>query len=284
MKKIINVVIYMILFLVVYLYCSNLNKNFSHTEVVFNEFKEKEYVDEDLNNYVLGVLACEMPALYSEEALKAQAIAIRTFALVIGDYKNSKGQCFISEEEMKQKWNNNYQKYHLKLKNIVNATNNLVVNKDDKLLKTFYFSTSNGYTIDSENVFNVTGIKSVESKWDLQSKDYKKTVEKSKSELKQILGDFNNITISKKDKTNHVEKVLIDKRELSGIEFRKKLNLRSTDFVIENKDDKYIITTYGYGHGVGMSQNGANELAKLGFNYEYILKYYYGDIEIKKYV
>ena len=91
-----------------------------------------------------------------------------------------------------------------------------------------------------------------------------------------------NIGEIKRNNTNHVELVKVDNKEYTGIEFRKKLNLRSTDFEITINNDEYIFTTYGYGHGVGMSQYGASYLAKQGYNYEEILKYYYGNIEFIK--
>ncbi len=101
--------------------------------------------------------------------------------------------------------------------------------------------------------------------------------------LEELLGFFNSINVGKRNATNHVEEVIIDNKTVSGIEFRKLLNLRSTDFEISEKNGFYEITTRGYGHGVGMSQFGANMLAKENKTYEEILKYYYGNIELKNY-
>ena len=84
----------------------------------------------------------------------------------------------------------------------------------------------------------------------------------------------------KRNSTNRVESIIINGKKFTGIEVRKTLGLRSTDFVIKLNENDINITTYGYGHGVGMSQYGANYLANQGFNYEYILKYYYKDVII----
>lgn len=248
--------------------------------------KNTDY-DVELEEYIMGVIACEMPALYEEEALKAQAIASRTYAL----YKSNKNiklltttsdQCYIDENKMKEKWGNDYKLYYEKIKNIVMSTKGIVMLKNNELFKSFYFSTSNGYTESSQTVFKEENLISVESPWDIDTKNYFKEVVYKKQDLINILGDFETIKIISRNNTNHVEIVQVDNKKYTGIEFRKLLNLRSTDFEIEVKDNTYTIKTYGYGHGVGMSQTGANELAKKGKDYKYILNYYYNGVELKK--
>ncbi len=151
------------------------------------------------------------------------------------------------------------------------------------MFKSFYFSTSNGYTESSLTVFKEGNLESVSSPWDKENKNYEVTTSFEKSMLEELLGFFNSINVGKRNATNHVEEVIIDNKTVSGIEFRKLLNLRSTDFEISEKNGFYEITTRGYGHGVGMSQFGANMLAKENKTYEEILKYYYGNIELKNY-
>ena len=151
------------------------------------------------------------------------------------------------------------------------------------MLKTSYFSTSNGYTIDSLSVFNDDSTTSVQSLFDKESKEYYKETIISKNDLINKLGNFSNIVIKDRDETNHVISVCIDNSCISGIDFRKKLNLRSTDFDIKVNNDEYTFITYGYGHGVGLSQSGANYLANKGYTYSDILNYYYKDIEISYY-
>ena len=91
-----------------------------------------------------------------------------------------------------------------------------------------------------------------------------------------------NIQSIERNNTNHVSTITINNKIYTGIQFRKLLNLRSTDFTIQKQDNNYIITTIGYGHGVGMSQYGANQMAKNGSNYKEILNHYYENTEISE--
>lgn len=240
--------------------------------------------NQELENYIKSVVACEMPALYNQEALKAQAVAARTYALYqksVGKGTISKDdQCYLSEAKMKSKWGNNKDKYYKLISDAVDSTSLQVMKKNGHLFKSYYFSTSNGYTENSTSVFGEGDLISVESIWDKTSKGYEVTTTFSKDDITNKIGIFDNIVILKRNSTNHVEQVSIDSKTITGVEFRKLLGLRSTDFDINIIEGNYAITTYGYGHGVGMSQYGANELAKQGKSYKEILKYYYGNIEI----
>ena len=280
-KKTISLILVTASILTLYNYFKNLSFIDKYI-IIQNKYIEENIV---LENYIIGVVACEMPALYNDEALKAQAIAARTYASYQSDNNiklltTTDDQCYITEGEMKEKWGHDFETYHKKIKNIVNSTKGIVMNKNNKLFKSFYFSTSNGYTENSQTVFKEENLKSVNSSWDKTSKNYYKEIEFTKENLENILGQFTNIKIIKRNKTNHVEEIKIDNKIMTGIEFRKKLKLRSTDFEIEKKDKIYTIKTYGYGHGVGMSQYGANELAKKGYTYEEILDYYYSEIDL----
>lgn len=276
MKKLILVVISIISLYFLYNYFIYIKDTYAY--VIVEDEKEASMIED----YLVRVVSCEMPALYEDEALKAQAIASRTFYLYQGSI-SSTDQCYLTDEEMLDKWGDDLDKYLNKIKALVQSTENKVMYKNNKLFKSFYFSTSNGYTEDSMYVFSEGNIESVESPWDKNSKNYEYKIILTKEEIVNIIGSFSNIEIISRNDTNHVEYVLIDDEQVTGIEFRNKLGLRSTDFIIEETNGIYTITTYGYGHGVGMSQYGANELAKLGYSYEEILKYYYGDIEIKNY-
>lgn len=290
-ESIINASIYIVMILLLigyYMYVNLETKEQKTKEEVTTQISIIEInTDEELEKYLVGVVACEMPALYETEALKAQAITSRTYALYQRDEKNvsltNQDQCIKTEEELKETWKDNYDEYYNRIQNAVNDTKGTVMKKDDKLFKSFYFSTSNGFTEDSITVFKEGNISSVSSPWDKENKKYEVVVYFEKEKLSEVLGDFNTIEITKRNTTNHVEEVKVDDKIYSGIEFRKLLNLRSTDFEINRVNDTYEIKTRGYGHGVGMSQFGANMLAKDSKTYEEILKYYYGDIELKKY-
>lgn len=290
-ESIINASIYIVMILLLigyYMYVNFETKEQKTKEEVTTQASIIEInTDEELEKYLVGVVACEMPALYETEALKAQAVTSRTYALYQRDERNvsltNQDQCIKTEEELKETWKDKYDEYYNRIQNAVNDTKGTVMKKDDKLFKSFYFSTSNGFTEDSITVFKEGNISSVSSPWDKENKKYEVVVYLEKEKLNEVLGDFNTIEITKRNTTNHVEEVKVDDKIYSGIEFRKLLNLRSTDFEINQVNDTYEIKTRGYGHGVGMSQFGANMLAKDSKTYEEILKYYYGDIELKKY-
>ncbi len=233
-----------------------------------------------------------MPALFEEEALKAQAIAVRSYVLSKNNNldENIKitstinDQVYISKDEMVAKWGINYNQYYEKIKKQVIDTKQLVLKKNNKIVKSYYFSMSNGYTQDSQKVFGDDSLKSVESKWENDSlSNFIVSIEYSQEKITKLLNlSEENISITNinRSNTNHVDNLKVNNILFTGIEFRKLLKLRSTDFTITNQNDKYIITTKGYGHGVGMSQYGANQMAKLGYNYQEILKHYYKDTEI----
>lgn len=293
MRKKLYLLVVPILGLNLYWFFSFFNESFKNIEnqqekiTVIGEENEKTTID--IEEYIIGVVACEMPALYHEEALKAQAVASRTYAYYLLEHNkntvltDTTDQCYIDKTQMQEKWGNNYEKYYQKIKTAVEATNKIVMINDNKLFKSFYFSTSNGSTLDSITVFQEGNIKSTSSSWDKDSKEYEKTVSFTKEELIKKLGNFKEINIKSRDKTNHVTKVQVDSKTYSGIEFRKLLGLRSTDFDITIDNTNYIITTRGYGHGVGMSQYGANYLASSGSTFKEILKYYYNDISFLSY-
>lgn len=243
----------------------------------------------DLNDYVTGVVASEMPALFNEEALKAQAVAARSFAT--SKIENNfleltsgiSDQVYSPNFKLKEKWNDDYNKYYNKIYNCVKSTHNEVIKRDNKILRTYYFSMSNGYTENSQTVFNDTTFTSVKSLENENTPNYKFQKTFSSSDLNKLLNissiDIQNI---ERNATNHVKSITINNKTYTGIEFRKLLNLRSTDFTIEKQDNNYIITTIGYGHGVGMSQYGANQMAKEGSSYKEILNHYYENTEISE--
>lgn len=295
MKNKILIIIIMCLIFIYITMCFSKKETFflPNNEVQVRLKIDEEIVSMNLENYIIGVVAAEMPALYEKEALKAQAVAARTYAL----YKIEKNdqeydltvsvnnQMFNDETTLKEKWAEKYTEYYLKIKDAVEETRNLVLKSNGEIICAYYFSTSNGKTENAVNVFGTTldYAFSVDSKWDKKVKNYEVTTNYEKSTFCQLLNiDCQNINISniKINDTNHVDNLQVNNKLFSGIEFRKLLNLRSTDFDIE-VEDKVYITTRGYGHGVGMSQNGANEMAKEGYSYEEILMHYYKNTTIE---
>lgn len=266
------------------------------------KIKDKENNIKDLNveEYLIGVLAAEMPASFELEALKAQAVAARTFALYKIEHTKNQDynvlttvtdQSYITKEEMQEKWQTEYDKYFTKIKQAVEETKDEVMFYQGKIIESFYFAMSNGKTEDCATVFqeDLPYITTVESKWDNeQLKNFLVTTEFSKQEFceKLSLNNCQEIKIGeiKKSETNRIISITVNNQVFLGTEFRRLLGLRSTDFEIKEDNGKMIITTKGYGHGVGMSQYGANGMAKEGSSYKDILNYYYKDITIKKMV
>ena len=249
--------------------------------------------DMSFNDYLTGVVGCEMPASFNYEAIKAQAIASRTFALNYIDNNTikitSKAQCYSNSPTLKEKWKDNYDKYLNIIKSSILDTNNLVITYNNSLIKSYYFAISNGKTATAKSVFNeeLPYLDSVDTSFDQNVNKFEVTNNYSYENFCKLLNISPcNINISNiiRDDSNRILSLYINNILYEGTTLRKILSLRSTDFEIKCLDDQIEITTKGYGHGVGMSQYGANYLASIGYNYQEILKYFYKDIEINKYI
>lgn len=243
-----------------------------------------------LEDYIVGVVSCEMPASFDIEALKAMSVAARTYAL----YKSERNktlktttddQCYIDESAMKEKWKNNFDKYYNKINNAVNDTKGEYMTYNDKTIIAFYFSISNGKTENVENVFSqkLDYLVSVDSSWDKRNNNNEKNIKMKVSDfLKKLnINDerINNIKIDRSN-TNRINNIKINNKNYKGTKFRSLLNLKSTDIEIKYDNDYVYIHTVGYGHGVGMSQYGANYMAQDGYKYDDILKHYYKGVKI----
>lgn len=241
----------------------------------------------NIDDYLLGVVAGEMPVNFESEALKAQVVASRTFVynrnLSVDNTTNS--QVYLSEDKMKENWGNKYDEYHQKISKAIKETNNEVMKYQGEYISALFFSSSNGYTENVEDYFESSPLpylKSVDSHWDLTI-DPKNTRQLSftKEELKEKFNcddiDFNIIAYKK---SGRVATLSVGGKNYSGRQVREKLNLFSSCFTVEYINKKYVFTTKGSGHGVGMSQYGAQGMALEGANYREILNHYYTDIEI----
>lgn len=244
-----------------------------------------------LEEYVTGVVSAEMPASFNVEALKAQAIAARTYALkriASGTILSAttSHQVYKTESQLRNLWGSSYDTYYNKVKNAVNSTKDKYMTYNGNYIDALYFSTSNGKTEDPIYVWGTAYpyIKSVDSvEASTRNVSYTKTM--SISELSSKLGvtptSNSDITILSKTTGNRVNQISICGKIFTGVKIRELLGLRSADFDISISNSIVTITTRGYGHGCGMSQYGANEMAKQGKNYEQILQHYYTNIEIK---
>ena len=241
----------------------------------------------DLDDYLLGVVAGEMPANFETEALKAQVVASRTFVynrnLSVDNTTNS--QVYLSEDKMKENWGNKYDEYYQKISTAIKETKNEVMKYQGDYISALFFSSSNGYTENVEDYFESSPLpylRSVDSHWDLTI-DPKNTrqVSFTKQELKEKFNcqDINFNIIAYK-KSGRVATLSVGGKNYSGRQVREKLGLSSSCFTVEYVSNKYVFTTKGSGHGVGMSQYGAQGMALEGSNYKEILNHYYTNIEI----
>jgi len=275
----------------------------TRVSVYITEDKRVETLPIEL--YVRGVIAAEMPVEFKLEALKAQAIAARTYIyrrLAAGERVASSGaekadvtdtvqhQVYLPLNKLLERWKGTDKEPNLeKLNRAVEETKGQIITYKGKPIEAAFFSTSNGYTENASDYWqmDVPYLHSVASPWDKEiSPRYKETVTMK-------LGDFASKLDVKKDaaKTMRILETTEGKRiktvavgglTLTGREMREKLGLASSQFVWEIKDDDIIITTYGYGHGVGMSQWGANGMAEQGSGAVQILTHYYSGTKVEQ--
>lgn len=240
----------------------------------------------DLEEYVVGVVAAEMPAAFHSEALKTQAVVARTYAMK----KSSQGitlvnstshQVFNTIEQMKVKWGSSYSTYYNKIKNAVNATKGQVLKYNGSYIEALYFSMSNGKTELPTYVWstNYPYLQVVSSSWDANISAAKYTItmtyEKLSSKLGVTVNENSEIKILSRTAGDRVNEISIAGKTFTGVKVRSLLGLRSADFNITKTSTGVSITTIGFGHGVGMSQYGANGAAKAGYTYKQILSHYF---------
>lgn len=255
-----------------------------------------------LETYVRGVVAAEMPIEFELEALKAQAMAARTYIvrrLLNGEAQDAivtdttSNQVYTSDDELMLRWGSGSFAANMdKLKRAVAETRDLVLTYDGLPIEASFFSTSNGYTENSEDYWNAYTpyLRSVPSPWDAQlSPKYKETVRFSAKELQSKLGLSSAVPVSsggagmrvlEYSAGHRVKKLAVGGKTFTGREVREKLDLHSSQFQWRFQDGAWQITTFGYGHGVGMSQWGANGMAKEGRQAAEIVSYYYTGIQI----
>ena len=269
--------------------------------------KTGEVEELPIDEYLHGVVSSEMPASYDIEALKAQAVVARTYTIY--QIKNSKGkhdnadicdnfvccQAWISKDDRLAKWSEgerdaNWQK----IINAVDSTKGKVITYNGEVIDAFFHSNSGGITEIASNVWggqNFPYLKSVETSGEDEYSEYNSEVEITKENLiNKIKEKHQEIEINFDDKdaikileyteSGRVKTMRFGNVQIAGTELRTILGLKSTNFNFELRDNSVIFFVKGYGHGVGMSQTGANSLAKQGSTYEDIIKHFYNNVEI----
>lgn len=260
--------------------------------------------NENMEEYLVGVVAAEMPASFELEALKAQAVAARSYIISKLDKENDAHpdavvcddpahcKAYLSLDGAKEKWGKKWESdFYSKIKAAVDETSGEYLSYDKRAVQAFFFALSNGKTESAEDVWGseLPYIKSTESNFDIASPDFNSVKEISISDFNNGLKSFLNeykpsdkvqIGAINYTKGGRVKDIKINGKVFKGTDIRNIFSLNSADFSIKQENDKVIFNVKGKGHGVGMSQFGANELAKQGYNYKEILEYYYNDIEI----
>ena len=234
-----------------------------------------------------------MPASFNLEALKAQSVLARTYALKAKQTGKKltdtvSTQSYIDIDQMKNKWENSFNTYYNKIKNAVENTNGEYLSYNGNYIEALYHSTNNGKTESSLDVFGnyYPYLISVSSEYDKNASGYLRTINMPLDTISNKLGlNLNNdsvISILSYTDGGNIKEININGNNFSGKKLRELLGLRSADFDISISDNNANITTRGYGHGVGMSQYGANGMANAGYSYKDILSHYYPGTTLTK--
>lgn len=260
-----------------------------------------------LDEYLYGVVSAEMPASFEIEALKAQAVVARTYTIY--KIQNNSGkhegadicddstccQAWILKEDRLNKWEETSRQSNWdKIVNAVDSTKGKIVTYEGKPINAFFHSNSGGKTETTMNVWGGDGypyLQSVatsgedtysqyQSEVILSKKDFVNKIKEKHSDFSINFDEENCIQILEYTEGNRVKTIKIGNINLSGVELRTLLGLKSANFTINIEGDNISFLVIGYGHGVGMSQTGADSMAKQGSNYEEIIKHFYTGVEI----
>ncbi len=264
----------------------------------------------DLEEYLVGVVAAEVPASYNMEAIKAQAVAARTYTVRRmanlggsgdgrgGDVCTSPAHCqaYYSQEDLQKRWGRNFEKYYRIICEAVFSTRGLVLTYDGKPINAFYHASSGGRTANCEDVFTqaLPYLRAVDSPGESAYSGFSTTKTLSRSEFASVLSNKTGTTIAPEELESVVEvtdrrdgriyRIKIAGETYKGTTFQSWFSLRTTNIQISMDAENVTMTVYGYGHGVGMSQTGANAMAGAGNSYATILKHYYTGVELEPYM
>lgn len=287
---------------------SNEEYNYEKYKTIKLLHPETSQIEElNIDEYLYGVVASEMPASFEIEALKAQAVVARTYTIYqiinnSGKHENADMcddfnccQAWISKQERMEKWEiEEAENYWNKIVEAVDSTKGKIVAYNGQPINAFFHANSGGVTESSLNIWggiDYPYLKSVETAGEEGYTQYASEVILTKQELLDKLQTVHNdcaIDFSAQDSiqildyttSGRVKTIKFGNKEIAGTEARTLLGLKSTNFTFKIEGDNITFSVTGYGHGVGMSQTGADSLAKSGSNYEAIVKHFYTNVEI----
>lgn len=263
------------------------------------------------NDYIKGVVAAEMPIDFHSEALKAQAVAAHTYTLlqIAQELKNptpelegaylstdyQKFQAYVSVDELKEKWGQNFELNYKKLSEAVDPVINEVITYENAPIAAAFHSVSGGKTESSKNVWgrDLSYLTPVVSDGDELSPSYESSVTLTEKEVSHaLMQSFPDIKFSKdrtkwfevlkKTDSGTISEIRVGSVTTTGVKIREIFKLKSANFTVEYKNSDFVFNTFGYGHGVGMSQYGADYMARQGSTYTEILLHYYNGVSIDK--
>lgn len=267
------------------------------TITVFNSETQKN-MQISLEEFLVGVVAAEMPALFETESLKAQAVAARTY--VVSRIRQGETICtdpahcqaYADSATLKERWGEHYTDYLKRISNAVKQTEGVIVVYDNEPIAAVFHAGSSGRTEDGASVWGseTPYLKSVESSLPTELNEMESETAFERSAFIETLKAQNPAVTDTKpllgavtlNESGRVEQIILGGVPFGGTEIRTLFSLNSTDFTLTENDTQIFIVTRGKGHGVGLSQYGSNELAKQGKNYQEILKHYYRGISLHK--
>lgn len=258
-------------------------------------------------DFLIGTLACELSPDTEMEALKAQAVAAYTYYSRLRQNQRADGEdydfsantkawlYYTTKAQMKTMWGEHYKTYYNRLAKAVDAVENETLQYNGALITAAYFAISSGQTENGADIWGGTYpyLTAVASPWDKYADDYKTTCTVTADDFRKKVLEllpkckFSShasgwITGINRTDSGSVKTIAIGNQTLDGIQVRNLFRLRSSNFTVEYKDNKFTFTVVGYGHGVGMSQNGAVAMAEQGSAYDEILAWYYPGTELVK--
>lgn len=302
MKKIIYIILLIIIipYIIVSLFIYDEEIKFKYTTNMMVRVKRHltgNIEEVPLEQYVEGVLSGEMPVSFEIEALKAQAVAARTYVMkrLSTSKKNlydvidtTQNQVYLDEQQLKEKWGSKYTDRINKIKKAVLETRSKYLTYNGYIIDALFFSTSVGSTENSEDVYpnKIPYLRSVSSTWDEVSPLYDAKYEYTLQKFYNLLGlkyqDKIIVEVLSTSNTGRTNKIKINGTIFTGWKVANKLGLKSNYYTITQENSIIKVIARGYGHGVGMSQYGSQGMALAGYKYNDILSHYYQGTIIKK--
>lgn len=277
-------------------------KNDVEAEDVFLGITTEETASENsIEELLPNIVAAQISVEYEPEAIKAQAVIARTR---ISKKMQEKGtdtlqpdqlSQYMSLNEMEEVWGyQKMQEYYKKLNSAVEATKGITIKYQGNYIEPSFHAVSSGKSRDGNEAYhsrNYTYLKAVENPYDILAENYIKIIRMEKQQLSELVNTklgseippeeiLGKIEILNRDESDYVTSIKVGGHTMAGEEFRHMLDLNSACFYIEETEGKVRITTKGLGHGIGLSQYNANEMAKEGKTYQEILQYYFENIEL----